>query len=437
MRVHITQGRVKPDPIAFVALYCASKDEAKSAVPFVDIIQHDLCSSGLFTATPPSSFLQNPESLAHAEPRLADWRAVKTRFLLCGRAQTFGRMVQVSLRLYDVNQGKKILSFSVSVSKDTLRKAAHMAADQIYTRLTGDKGMFSTQLAYIEALPPKVKGRKKLTYLRQLRIMDQDGANDRALTDGGNLVMTPRFSPDGRTLAYLAYKEDNKKRPLAHVYLLDIATKRQRALLTPDHFAAIARANGGAHVDMTYSPRFSPDGKSLCFALIVDGKSAIYTMNINEGHIRRLTDHRAIDTSPAYSPDGRSIVFTSNRSGKEKVYIMSREGSNVRCVTQGDGKYSQPVFSPRGDFIAFAKQKSNQFFIGVVRPDGTEERLIIQGYMAESPSWSPNGRYIMFIWQSGRRRQQEICKIDLTGFFMQTMKTQNEARDCTWSPLID
>jgi TolB protein len=115
---------------------------------------------------------------------------------------------------------------------------------------------------------------------------------------------------------------------------------------------------------------------------------------------------------------------------------MNKDGSNIRRVTQGDGKFSQPIFSPRGDFIAFSKQIGNQFFIGVVRPDGSEERLIIRGYMAESPSWSPNGRYILFVMQSHKNTRQDICKIDLTGFFMQTLKTHREARDCSWSPLL-
>jgi TolB protein len=188
---------------------------------------------------------------------------------------------------------------------------------------------------------------------------------------------------------------------------------------------------------MTYAPRFSPDGESVCFSLIIGGKSAIYTMDIVKGKICRMTDHIAIDTSPAYSPDGKYIAFTSSRSGKEKIYIMTNTGKNIKCVTRGEGKYSQPTFSPRGDLIAFSKQMGNRFFIGVIKPDGTEERLIIQGYLAESPSWSPNGRFIVFIWQAGPRSPQEICKIDLTGFFMQKMKLSKEVRDCCWSPLID
>lgn len=437
-RVRITQGHVQPDSIAFVHLVGDTTLSKDLAGQFLEIVRRDLCNCGMFTATSPAAFLQKPETLAVSEPRLEDWRAIKTRFLICGSAQEKGGNVQITLRLYDVNRNARLLVLSIVTSRESLRNAAHRTADQIYTRLTGEKGMFNTQLAYIEALPPQIKKGVSVSYLRRLRIMDQDGANDRALTEGDSLVMTPRFSPDCKTIVYLAYRYEGSgrhRRPTAQVYLLDLATRRSRPLLTAAHLDAISRANGGAKVTMTYAPRFSPDGRSICFSLIINGRSAIYTMNITEGRIRRLTDHRAIDTSPAYSPDGKSIVFTSNRSGKEKIYIMDTDGGHVRRVTNGEGKFSQPVFSPRGDFIAFSKQVGNQFYIGVVRPNGTEERLIIQGYLAESPSWSPNGRYILFIWQDHPRHPQSICKVDLTGFFMQKMVTQKEARDCSWSPL--
>ncbi|MDR0631488.1 MAG: Tol-Pal system protein TolB [Holosporales bacterium] len=440
VRVPITKGHVKPDPVAFVSPTGPTQAARSVSVSFMGIVCQDICNSGQFTAISPSAFIQDAKSLERGEPRMQDWRLIKARFLICVSAQPEGRATKLSIRVYDINRGFRVLAFSVNVYPETVRKAAHMAADQIYTRLTGEGGMFNSCIAYIEALPPVVKKNRKLTHLRRLKIVDQDGANDRALTDGGNLVMTPRFSPDGKTLVYLAYADEGhgrNKKPTAHVYLMDIATKRQRALLTQEHFDAISRANGSGRVSMTYAPRFSPDGHSICFSLIVNGKSAIYTMNIVDGRIRRLTDHMAIDTSPAYAPDGRSIVFTSDRSGREKIYIMGVDGSNVRRVTLGDGKYSQPVFSPRGDFIAFSKQIGNQFFIGVIRPNGTEERLIIQGYLAEEPSWSPNGRYIVFIWQDRQGRPQSICKMDLTGFFMQKMNTQREARDCSWSPLLN
>jgi TolB protein len=429
--VQITQGHVKPEPIAFVF---ASLPVSTS---FMSIVSHDLCDTGSFVASNPSSFLQDAKSLERGEPRMQDWKLIKVRFLVCCSAQSEGRGTKLRVRVYDVNRGFEILAFSVEVYSETLRRAAHMAADQIYKRLTGEGGMFNSLIAYVEKACPN--GKCKNTSSRVLFVSDYDGANAQALIDKKNLIMTPRFSPDGKTLACLVFHEEGRgksRHPVAHVYLIDIQTKRQRPLLTQEHFDAISRANGGGRVTMTYAPRFSADGHWICFSLIVGGKSAIYSMNLVDGRIRRLTNHMAIDTSPAYSPDGRSIVFTSDRSGREKIYIMNADGSNVRRVTIGDGKYSQPIFSPRGDFIAFSKQVGNQFFIGVVRPNGTEERLIVQGYLAEEPSWSPNGRFIVFIWQDRPKHPQCICKVDLTGFSMQKMTTQGEPRDCSWSPLL-
>lgn len=446
LRVHITQGHVKPSPIAFVDLYGRSDSEKKIGSKFLEVMRQDLCGCGSFSAINPASFIQTSQTLLpNLLPRMEDWRLIKAEFLICGFVAQHDNGYKVSIRVYDVFRGSNILAFSVLISNGNLedhaswRRAAHMAADQIYTRITGEKGMFNTQFIYIEDLPPKQIKKQKVNHLCRLKIMDQDGANDRALTKGDNLVLTPRFSPDGKTVAYLAYKtigHGKHRKPVAHVYLLDIETKQQRPLLTKAHFDAIAQANGGGQVNMTYAPHFSPDGKSICFALIINGKSAIYTMNILEGRIRRLTNHTAIDTSPDFSRDGKKIVFTSNRSGKEKIYIMNVDGSCVQRVTNGEGKYSQPNFSPRGDFIAFSKQVGNQFFIGVVRPNGREERLIVQSYLAESPSWSPNGRYIVFTRQASPKSPQKICMIDLTGYFMKEMNTNRNAFDCAWSPLL-
>lgn len=438
-RVRITQGHVNPDPVAFVNFHVEPGANGTMAQTFLEIMQKDLCGCGAFRAVPPAAFVQKDLDFEKHPPRLQDWRLIKARFLLYGVALPDARGCKIAMRLCDVNWGHELMRFSVVVNGATLRKAAHMAADQVYTRVTGERGMFDTRIAYVETQPPKGRRGHQITHLRRIKIMDQDGANDMALTGGDNLVMTPRFSPDGKTIAYLAYQtvgSGRNRKPTAHVYLLDVATKRSRALLTSEHFEAIARANGGGVVNMTYAPRFSPDGQSVCFSLIIDGKSAIYTMNIQTGRIRRLTSHVAIDTSPDFSRDGKQIVFTSNRSGKEKIYIMNADGSGVRRVTNKEGKYSQPTFSPRGDFISFSKQVGNQFFIGVVRPNGEEERLITQSYLAEAPSWSPNGRYIVFTRQAGPRVKSKICMVDLTGFFMKEMNTPREASGCSWSPLL-
>lgn len=446
LRVHITQGHVEPDPIAFVDFSvkgvqgeAPNNNAGKIAQQFLKVLRQDLCGCGAFRSINSAAFVQKKLDFDANRPAMQDWRLIKARFLLYGVASSEGRGVKLELRICDVNIEQELLKMSVVVYDSTWRKAAHMAADQIYSRLTGEKGMFDTRVAYIETVQDKSTGKNKVNHLRRLKVMDQDGANDKALTRGDNLVLTPRFSPDGKMIAFLSYQNvgtGRNRKPTAHVYLIDIATKRARPLLTSSHFAAISKANGGGVVNMTYAPRFSPDGNSLCFSLILDGRSAIYTMNIAEGKIRRLTDHKAIDTSPDFSKDGKRIVFTSNRSGKEKIYIMNVDGTNVQRVTNGEGKYSQPTFSPRGDFIAFSKQVGNQFFIGVVRPNGQEERLIAQSYLAEGPSWSPNGRYILFTRQAGPRSVRKICMVDLTGFFMKELNTAWEASDCSWSPLL-
>lgn len=438
-KVRITQGHVKPEPVAFVPIFNGDSAALEMGTNFINIISNDLCGCGLFYSVNRGAFIETSEMLSKKEPSMQNWRVIKARFLVCGSITRNGKGYKITVKLYDVNRDAKLMTFSVVVYNETLRKAAHMASDQIYSRITEEKGMFDTQIVYIETVKPEMKKGKKITYLRRLKIMDQDGANDYALTKGNCLVLSPKYSPDGKTVAYLLYKNEGsgkQKHPTAHVYLLDIETKKQRPLLTPEHFLAISKVNGNAKVNMTYAPNFSPDGKEICFALIINGRSAIYSMNLREGKIRRLTDHVAIDTSPSYTNDGRKILFTSNRSGKEKIYVINKDGSAVTKISLGDGKYSQPVCSPRGDLIAFSKQIGNQFFIGVMRPNGTDERLVLQCYLAEHPSWSPNGRYIAFVRQANSRTCRKICMVDLTGYFMKELNTKSEASNCSWSPLV-
>src|SRR5690606_18649646 len=248
-------------------------------------------------------------------------------------------------------------------------------SDAIYERLTGEKGYFDTRIVYVDESGPK-NGRVK-----RLAIMDQDGANQRTLTDGRSIVMTPRFSPNRQEITYMSYEGSQPQ-----VYLLQIETG-QRELV-------------GNFPGMTFAPFFSSDGQKVIISLLrVDVNSNIFAFYLRRCSTTRLTNSSAIDTSPSYSPASSHILFTSVQcvvSERSQIYVMGADGANPQRISFGEGVYSTPVWSPRGDLIAFTKQAAGQFQIGVMRTDGSGERILSTGFQQEGPTWAPNGRVLMF-----------------------------------------
>ena len=252
--------------------------------------------------------------------------------------------------------------------------------------------------------------------------MDQDGANNKFLTLGNELVLTPRFSPNGRMVTYMSYFKN-----LPRVYLLNIETGIQEVV--------------GDFPGMTFAPRFSPDGKKVIMSFARDGNSDIYTMDIKTRRVEQITSNPAIDTSPSYSPDGRFIVFNSDRSGVQQIYVMRSDGRKARRISRGKGLYGTPVWSPRGDLIAFTKIHKGKFYIGVMRTNGTGERLLTQNFYQEAPSWSPNGRVLIFYRETaggkkGQGASANLWAIDITGYNEVKIKTPTDASDPSWSGLL-
>lgn len=409
-RVDINQGNIDPLPIAVSDLY-SDAPYAKLGQDIARVIEADLDRSGLFRSLDKRAFIQSPREL-QSLPRFTDWKLIKAQFLISGRVRNDGdEVVLVSVRLWDVIQEKEMLSVEYRAHRSNWRRIAHIIADDFYERLTGEKGYFDTRVVYVSETGSKVNRTKRLA------IMDQDGANHIFITDGSDLVLTPRFDPTQQKITYLSYFGRTPK-----VYILDIASGTQKLV--------------GDFEGMTFAPRFSPDGKKLIMSYAKDGNSEIYEMDLATNKIKRLTNNRAIDTSPSYSPDGKYIVFNSNRNGSAKLFIMDRDGKNVRKLTPRKGLYSTPVWSPRGDLIAFTKQINGKFHIGVIRPDGKGERLLSESFLDESPTWAPNGRVLIFFRQEeGDAGRTRLYSIDLTGYNMRELPTPHDASDPAWSPL--
>ncbi|MDR3448668.1 MAG: Tol-Pal system beta propeller repeat protein TolB [Alphaproteobacteria bacterium] len=413
IKVDITRGVVEPIPIAIPSFFGATGNESQYGADIAQVVSNDLVRSGLFSAVNARSFLQDGNSLL-VQPRFADWRVLNAQALVVGRveAQNDGRL-KVEFRLWDVFAEQQMTGLAYFTVPNNWRRVAHIVADAIYKRITGEDGYFDTRVVYIAETGPATHR------IKRLAIMDQDGENNRILSDGRAMVLTPRFSPTMQQITYMAYY-NNKPR----VYLFNIDTGAQTVLGDFDH--------------MTFAPRFSPDGQHVIFSLSEGGNSNIYTMDLRSHHIQQLTSSGAISTAPCYSPDGQYITFESDRGGSQQVYVMNANGSNPHRISFGDGNYGTPVWSPRGDLIAFTKLHGGHFYVGVMRPDGSGERQLVEAWHAEGPTWAPNGRVLMYFKEapSPQGSTPHLYSIDLTGYNERQIPTPSDASDPAWSPLL-
>jgi len=407
VEIDVNKGVVEPLPVAITDFLSADGIGTEISA----IVAADLKRSGLFAPIDKSAFIEkisNPD----AAPRFDDWKVLNAQALVTGRvSQEADGRLRAEFRLWDTFAGQQLVGEQFFSSKANMRRVAHIIADAIYERLTGEKGYFDTRVVFIDETGSKNDRRKRLA------IMDQDGANVRYLSDGRALTLTPRFSPTRQEITYMSYESGQPQ-----VYLLQIETG-QRELV-------------GNFPGMTFAPRFSPDGQKVIMSLLRDdGNSNIFAMDLRSRTTTRLTNSNSIDTSPSYSPDGSKVTFTSDRGGQPQIYVMGADGSGQTRISFGGGSYSTPVWSPRGDLIAFTKQAGGEFQIGVMRTDGSGERILSTSRLQEGPTWAPNGRYIMFFKDSAGGPR--LYSVDLTGRNEQQIPTPNFASDPAWSPLLE
>jgi len=411
LQVDVTSGNVQPLPIAIPDFIAQSQSDAQAGANIAGVVRADLERSGLFKPLDPKSFIEAIKDI-NIPPNFANWRVINAQGLVTGQVamQPDGRL-RVDFRLWDVYGGSQMLGLQYFTTPENWRRIAHMISDQIYERITGEKGYFDTRIVFISESGSAINRRKRLA------VMDEDGANPIFLTKGEYLVLTPRFNPTAQMIAYMSYIAGKPR-----VYLFDLETGRQQML--------------GNFPNMTFSPRFSPDGNKVVMTLEQGGNSDIYVMDLRTRAVSRLTTDPSIDTAPSYSPDGRQITFESDRGGSQQVYVMNADGSNQRRISFGSGKNGTPVWSPRGDLIAFTKQSKGAFRICVMAPDGSGERVITDGWEDEGPTWAPNGRVLMFTRSARGGRGSSIYSVDVTGRNERRVSTPSGASDPAWSPLI-
>ncbi len=412
VEIDITKANVEPLSIAIPA-FVGAGGEAEIARKIAAVVEADLKRSGLFAPIDHGAFIEkigNPDNM----PRFADWKVINAQAVVVGRVvrEADGRL-RTEFRLWDVFAAEQLTGQQFFTTNENWRRVAHIIADAIYERLTGEKGYFDTRIVFVSETGGKAKRRKRLT------IMDQDGENLRFLTNGNDLVLTPRFSPSRQEVTYMSFAGGEPR-----VYLLNIETGQREIV--------------GNFPNMTFAPRFSPDGQQVIMSLQHGGNANIYTMDLRTRKTTRLTSASAIDTSPSYAPDGTKIVFESDRGGRQQLYVMAASGGKAKRISFGTGSYSTPVWSPRGDLIAFTKRSGGKFLIGVMKTDGSRERILTEGFHNEGPTWAPNGRTLMFFRETpGANGGPNLYTIDLTGYNELKVKTPGFASDPAWSPLLE
>lgn len=411
LKIDITKGNVDPMPIAVTDF---TGQDANLGRQITAVVAADLERSGLFRPIAPAAFIERIAD-GNTIPRFADWRQINAQAIVTGSVVPMGNKLRVSFRLWDALGEKQVAGKEFNTFATNWRRIAHLVADEIYKRLTGEEGYFDTRIVYVAESGP---GNKRV---KRLAIMDQDGENHKFLTDGSVLVLTPRFSPNTQEILYLSYANRQPR-----VFLRDLQTGREEML--------------GRFDGMSFSPRFNHDGTKMLFSIAKGGTTTIHEMDLRSRSTRQLTSGGGtIDTSPSYSPDGQRVVFNSDRGGSQQLYVMGAGGGGASRISYGEGRYGDPVWSPRGDLIAFTKMQGGSFYIGVMKSDGSGERLLTQSWLDESPSWAPNGRVIVFSRGSkayGGANRSRLYSIDITGQNLRELPTPMDGSDPAWSPLL-
>jgi TolB protein len=381
-----------------------------SAVPLdvAEVIQADLRRSGRFAPINEADMLQKPTDGSDVD--FDDWSVLGVEAVVVGKIiQTGENAYTLQFQLFDTFRRRQLIGFRMPASRGTIRSSAHRAADMIYEKLTGIKGVFGTKVAYVTA-EQQSGGR-----LYSLVVSDQDGENDHTIMESKDPIMSPAWSPDSRQLAYVSFEGSKSS--------IFVQTLRSGNRFQVSNKPGI---NG--------APSFSPDGRKLVITLGgVEGNPDIYVLDITSRQTKRLTTHRAIDTEGTWSPDGRYIYFTSDRAGGPQVYRISSNGGTPERVTFEGSYNARPRLSPDGTRLAMVHNDRGNYRIAVMNIERKDLLVLSTGRQDESPSFAPNSDSLIYATRQGGDGVLETVSAD--GLIRQKMASgQGDVREPVWSP---
>ena len=400
LRVEITGVGSNQFPIAVASF----KRDGEIPQPVDEIIRADLQRSGRFRMIDPG-----PAPLAEtAAVSFAEFTGRGADALVVGSiARMADGRFDLRFRLYDTVKQTQLDALSYVSSAAELRLNAHRIADRIFEKLTGERGVFATRIAYVVQLA-------KTSF--ELQIADSDGANAQPALRSREPIMSPAWSADGSKLAYVSFESG---KPV--VYAHTVTTGQRRVV------ANFLGSNS--------APAWAPDGKRLAVVLTRDGLSQIYAINADGSGLQRLTRSAGIDTEPVFSPDGRFIYFTSDRGGGPQIYRMNADGSSVARVTFNGDYNVSPRISPDGRLLAYIGRRGGRFQVHTLDLATNQETALTDTALDESPSFAPNGRMLLYATEVGRRGI--LASVSVDGRVRARLSgPSGDVREPTWGPFI-
>lgn len=366
------------------------------------IIRADLERSGMFKVIDARQAIPETASVDYGA-----WKASGADALVVGSVQRLadGRFA-VRYKLLDTIKAGQLSSLSDAVQPRNTRLQAHRIADDIYEKLTGIRGAFATRIAYVS------ENRGARDY--RLEVADADGEGVHVAVRSNEPIISPAWSPDGTKVAYVSFEQ---RKPV--IYVQDLVTGQRRV---------VSNQKGS-----NSAPSWSPDGARLAIALSKDGNYQVYIVNADGSGLRRLTTGNGIDTEPQWGPDGQTIYFTSDRSGGPQIYKMNVNGGNATRVTFNGSYNISPRIAPDGKTLAWISQRDGGYSLYAMDLASGQELRLADG--ATEPSFSPNGKYIMYATKGGGRASLAVVSVD--GRVKQRLTTQaGNIREPSWGPFM-
>lgn len=408
LRVEITQGADGARPIAVIP-FARTGLSAPLPADVSEIIASDLQRSGKFAPVEQAKLVALPQTIESVNYKL--WRLAGVDHIVIGQIQMLSaQQFEIEFRLLDVFKGQQILGFKYRETDKTLRMAAHKISDLIYERITGQKGAFNTQVAYV-TVERQIGAQPKY----KLQVADTDGHNPQTVLTSQQPIMSPSWSPDGSRLAYVTFEHRRSE-----IFVQNLQTGQREVV------SKIAGING--------APAWSPDGRRLALTLTTGDNPDIYVLDLATRKLTQVTRHWAIDTEPSWMPDGRELVFTSSRSGKPQLYrVIVSQGDRAQRITF-DGDYNANAkVAPDGKSLAFVQGSGNIFKIAVMDLQTGFVQSVTDGDLDESPSFAPNGSMILYATQADRRGV--LAAVSTDGRFRQRLVlSEGDVREPTWGP---